>query len=359
MKTIAIFTQNLCAGGVQKVVICLANYLKSKFNVVIILCESNKEEFYKFNKIIKIQSIKININEPNIGTYLIDDRIQKLDEILYDLKPNLLISFEDYNNIIALKSKFNCVKIISQRVSYKGNYDNKVHLLTKEFYIKNIKELYKKAKFSICVSKFIKNELKSFGIDARLIYNGVLLKEKSHVKTENFILCLGRLHMQKGGKDLIKAFFLIKDEIKENLIFVGDGDYKKELEEITQNLDLKNRIKFAGFCDPTAYINNCKIAVMPSYYEGFSNSALEIMAGKKAVLAYAYNGADEIFDKSDLIKVGDIKALAKRLKDLLQDNIALKNLQMKQYEEVKKFDIDVTMKEYEKLINEALACVDF
>ncbi|HDX6284256.1 TPA: hypothetical protein RPW02_002026, partial [Campylobacter fetus subsp. venerealis] len=90
MRTVAIFTQNLSAGGVQKSVITLANHFKNIFKIVIILCESDKDEFYKFENILKINSVKIDINKSSIGQWLIEYRTNELDKILSKLKPDLL-----------------------------------------------------------------------------------------------------------------------------------------------------------------------------------------------------------------------------------------------------------------------------
>ncbi|ABK81853.1 glycosyltransferase [Campylobacter fetus] len=358
MRTVAIFTQNLSAGGVQKSVITLANHFKNIFKIVIILCESDKDEFYKFENILKINSVKIDINKSSIGQWLIEYRTNELDKILSKLKPDLLISFEDYNNIIALKTKFKCKKVISSRVSFSGNYDNKIHLLDKNFYIKNIKNLYSNADYVICVSKFIQKELMDLGIKAYHIYNGITINPKINNPKKNFIINLGRLHPQKGQKDLIKAYSLIKDDIKEDLFIIGDGVLKLELQSLIQSLNLENRVKLTGFINPKDYINECKMAIMPSYYEGFSNSVLEIMAAKKAVLAYDYDGADEIFDKNDLIKKGDIAALSLKLKEILNSPQILNDLETKQWGKVKEFDIKTTMQQYENLIAKVLKCAE-
>lgn len=356
MKKIVIFTQNLSVGGVQKSVITLANHLKSSYEVIIILAEDDKPDFYNFNNIIKIPTIKIDITDENAGKFLVDYRTQKLDEILYEIKPDLLISFEDYNNILALKTDYKCKKIISCRVSLKTSYDKKVHLLSGEFYAENIKNLYPKANKIISVSQFIQNELMNFGLNSNLIYNGVKIQNKGH-NAQN-IICLGRLHPQKGQTDLIKAFNEIKDEISENLIIIGDGVLRAKLENLVNELNLQNRVTFTGFINPDEYIKNCKIAVMPSYYEGFSNSVLEIISYGKPILAYNYDGADEIFDKNDLVELGNYEELAFKLKELLKNDTKRENLANKYYEKAKKFDIKNTLREYEKIIEEILECAE-
>lgn len=357
-KKIAIFTQNLSAGGVQKSVINLANHLKKEYEVIIILAENDKLDFYKFDNVYKIQTPKIDIKAPNIGEWLLDYRIKSLDEALKKIEPKLLISFEDYNNIIALSTKYKCKKIVSSRVSIKDGYTKNIHLLTPTFYLQNIKKLYTKASKVICVAGHIKDELARLDIKVELIYNGISLKPQSYKDSTKSILCLGRLHPQKGQADLIKAYASIACEVKQDLVLVGDGELKSELEALALSLGIKSRVKLMGFMPPEPFIRAASFAVMPSYYEGFSNSALEIMAANKPLLAYDYAGATEIFNKDDLIKLGDIKALAKAMLGLANNEQKRKELAQKQYEKVKDFDIIKALKKYEEIIKEVLNCVE-
>ena len=46
---LALFTQNLCAGGVQKNVKTLVEYFKDKCEIFVILAEDNKEDFYSLD----------------------------------------------------------------------------------------------------------------------------------------------------------------------------------------------------------------------------------------------------------------------------------------------------------------------
>ena len=48
-----------------------------------------------------------------------------------------------------------------------------MHLLNKEYYLKEIPELYQKADSIICVSAHIQKELENMGIASTLIYNGI------------------------------------------------------------------------------------------------------------------------------------------------------------------------------------------
>lgn len=363
MKKIVIFTQNLDIGGVQKSVTTLANYLYLDYDITIVLAEDNKNIAYDIKEIpvIKIKTKKIDITKPNIGEDIFKYRIDELDKILKKLKPDIAISYEDYNNLILLNTLYSCKKIISCRVSIKDSYTNKkIHLLDKNFYYANIKKYYHLADKIICVGKHIENELnKDFNLNnTTTIYNGI---EKYQDKVEdinydNFILNIGRLHQQKGQKDLIIAFDMIKDKISQKLLIVGDGIEKDNLQSLIDELNLNDRVFLMGFDTPYKYIKRCDLFVFPSYYEGFSNTILEVMCMGKNILSYRYKGSEEILEDENLVKLGDIDILANKLLFYLSNKLENIKKAERLFSISKKFTLDDTLLNYKREID--LLCAE-
>lgn len=362
MKKIAIFTQNLTCGGVQKSIYSLVNYLKNEFDISIILGEDNKKIYYSFVNIniYTIKTIKIDINKKAIGEELFDYRISELNKILEDLKPDVLLSYEDYNNLIALSTLYKCKKVVSCRVNIKDSYDNNIiHLLDGSFYYEKIKSLYKKANKIITVSSFIEKELRTHFLleNIKTIYNGIeevkINKESLH---SNFILNIGRLHKQKGQIDLIKAFDKIKNQINQNLLIVGDGMLKNQLEEEIKKRGLEERIFLVGLDESYKYIINCTLFVFPSYYEGFSNTILEVMSSKKNIIAYNYKGSEEILFQDNLVPLGNIDELSLKILFYLNNKKENELLENKLFEKSKEFTLSNTLTRYKKEIK--LLCVE-
>ena len=346
MKKIAIFTQNLSYGGVQKSVTNLANFLVKFYKVSIVLAEDNKPINYKLNKKIKIYTIKtkkIDITRKYIGLKLFKYRIKELDKILKKIKPSIILSFEDYNNFILFNTKFKTKKIGSIRISSDFYNGKKIHLLDEEFYKKNTK-LYKKYK-TIVVSKTIAKDTPN----SKLIYNGIDSKKDLENIYENYILNVGRLHPQKGQKDLINAYKLICNEVDEDLIIVGDGVLKQELTQLVKELKLEDRVKLVGFDNPYRYFQNAKLFVFPSYYEGFPNALLEAMKKNIPVLSYNFKGSEEILE--NCINRGDVKTLSKEMLKILKDEKYREELQKKQKERVKKFALHKTLRQYKRSLD--------
>ena len=352
---LALFTQNLCAGGVQKNVKTLVEYFKDKCEIFVILAEDNKEDFYSLDvPIYRIKTPQININEEGIGEWLLSYRASELTKILDEHRIDSILSLEDYNNLILLRTQlsYNPRKIISVRCSIKDNYSKPVHLLDKEYYLKEIPELYQKADSIICVSAHIQKELENMGIASTLIYNGIT-PNPLEPSNENLIINVGRLHPQKGQGDLIWVLGALKNEIDANVVLVGDGPLEAELKALARDFDIYERVEFAGFCDPAPFIKRAKLAVMPSYYEGFSNAALELMAANRPVLAYDYAGANEIFDEQGLVSLGDTYWLALRIKELLSDENKLNELRERQFETTKRFSLDKMLSSYKEVLLES------
>ena len=64
----------------------------------------------------------------------------------------------------------------------------------------------------------------------------------------NSILFIGKLHEEKGVFELLNAFKNIAKLYKKiNLIFIGDGTARTDIENFIQRNSLKNRVKLLGW----------------------------------------------------------------------------------------------------------------
>ncbi len=114
-----------------------------------------------------------------------------------------------------------------------------------------------------------------------------------------YILYLGRLVPKKGVDTLIKAYAKVEDELNSNLVIVGDGTSRKELEELVRVKNLEKRISFVGFKSGTEllqHIQNARFAVIPSRREPFGIVALELAAAGKPIIASKTGGLAEILE---------------------------------------------------------------
>jgi glycosyltransferase involved in cell wall biosynthesis len=136
------------------------------------------------------------------------------------------------------------------------------------------------------------------------------------------ITYIGRLVYGKGVQDLLSIFPKLKGNVQ--LLIVGDGPYRGELEALARQVNTSN-IVFLGEQRPEnipSILKGTDIFVNPSYSEGLPTSVLEACAAGCAVVATDVGGTDEIIlDGSTgfLVKPGDQQGLTEKVNFLLEN----------------------------------------
>lgn len=118
------------------------------------------------------------------------------------------------------------------------------------------------------------------------------IKPKSVPQYVPFILALGRLHRNKGFDVLVKALSRIHDAY---LIIAGEGEERKNLENLITSLNLRHRVSLPGWVDDiSSLIKACDVLVCSSRHEPLGNVVLEGFAAEKPVVAMASQGPTEL-----------------------------------------------------------------
>ena len=150
----------------------------------------------------------------------------------------------------------------------------------------------------------------------------ILLKEENYnnrgrVDEKNYILNVGRLTKQKNQKLLIKSFSKISKKYKSlKLIFLGDGELKQDLIQLSKRLKLQKKISFFGHKrNIYTYIKNSLCVVVSSLWEDPGFVMIESSAFKTPVICSdCPNGPKEFFkDKKNsfLFKNNNSESLLK------------------------------------------------
>lgn len=119
----------------------------------------------------------------------------------------------------------------------------------------------------------------------------------------------GRLVPVKGQKDLLAALGLLPHEIAGRpvwLLVLGDGPLSGQLRNQARQLQLENRIVWAGWqSDPAPFYRMADMIAFPSLdEETFGNVILEAWAYGKPLVTTAFRGAREIVkDAEDALMV--------------------------------------------------------
>lgn len=114
----------------------------------------------------------------------------------------------------------------------------------------------------------------------------------------NLIAYIGRLSKEKGILNFMEALPRILDK-RSGISFLigGDGQLRGKVEEYLGKANLNRKASFIGWVphdELPGYLNEVKLLVLPSYYEGLPNIMLEAMACSTPVLATAVGAIPDV-----------------------------------------------------------------
>ncbi|WP_026897146.1 glycosyltransferase [Daejeonella oryzae] len=103
----------------------------------------------------------------------------------------------------------------------------------------------------------------------------------------NYLVAAGRLIEEKGFDLLIQSFYNISEQYPFlDLIILGEGPKRMELESLIITLGLQGRVFLKGFQkDVYNYFKHAKVCVVSSRIEGFPNVLLQMMSQNDKVVS--------------------------------------------------------------------------
>jgi len=137
---------------------------------------------------------------------------------------------------------------------------------------------------------------------------------------------IARLFKLKGHADLLAAFQKILPHIPHaRLLLVGDGLLRNDIENQVRALGLQDKIVFTGLLPPgevPRYVGIMDCLAHLSSREALSRALPQALAAGKPVVAYDFDGADEVCLENEtgfLVRTGDTATVAQRLQQLAGD----------------------------------------
>jgi glycosyltransferase involved in cell wall biosynthesis len=169
-----------------------------------------------------------------------------------------------------------------------------------------------------------------------VVYNGVdpeLFSPASEPVSEQVVLSVGNLIPIKGHEVLIRAIASLSPEFPALILeIVGDGPELSRLKELTNQLQINGRVRFAGSQsrnEVVAAMRRCTVFALPSRYEGLGCVYLEAMSVGKPVIGCRGQGIAEIIQHGSngfLVGPDNEKELALAIAMLLRDGNQRRNL---------------------------------
>ncbi len=315
---IALLVTQLESGGAQKAALTLARGLKERGHIAVLFVMYEKEPcLERFEQEYGVSIISLGMkdarNDRLRNGWLALQGSRRFIKELKNEKYDVLQTFTHFSNILGpVYAKMAGVKrcVASQRNAMSNK--PKWVQLTERFILN-----------SSMVGKVtaVSKKTMEYSIDTQGIQKGKLCCIPNSVNAERYaepdgndrfvaeelsalaggdfwMLCVGRLHAQKGHVYLLHAFKkVLKIHLGARLFLVGEGNLKDEILALIESLHLQDSVYLLGVRkDIPQLLRACQLFVLPSLYEGMPNVVLEAMAAKTPVVATSVDGSCELID---------------------------------------------------------------
>lgn len=365
LKNIAIFIDSLAGGGAERVMLDIAQHLKSQgHQVTFFLLEPVVD--YVIEEGIDYQVLYQTGKRTTFTNYF---HLKKTAKDMRSLvngveqrqgKFNLYLSNLDSTNQVLNRCGFdNTYYVIHNAISQEIKRAKKIQFLR---YLRVVRE--KKilnGKRLIAVSHGIKQEIDNSKfitpISIETIYNPCDIDkiqqlasiENSDIPKQPYLIHIGRVVKQKRHDVLFKALKNIPDI---NLVLLCKNI--KKAQKLAQKYNVEDRIIFAGFqSNPYNWIANAKAMVFSSDFEGLGMVLIEsLVCDTPVVSTDCPYGPNEILEgelAQYLVPVGDHQALSLKVTSLLN---GVENTNSDEFTKTtEKFSINASVEKYLKLAN--------
>jgi glycosyltransferase involved in cell wall biosynthesis len=343
LKILQVAYKSEITGG-EKVLLNLANHLKSRGHHVLVACPSNGP----LTKVLRGEGIGVRIT-PIEKTYnfmaayrlrnlILQERIQVLHShgMLVNIVGRIAAKMAD------IPVSISTVHLTRQLST--GERAENIWQWLKGKYYRSLDNFT--AGFNdrvIAVSESVRKDLISQGVSSDkivVIKNGIECEsyqnplerenQQAHKKrelgigNEPVVGTITRFYKQKDVQTFLYAISdVIRDYPNLRCLIVGDGKQRRELEGLRSRLALHKNVTFLGYReDAREILDLFQIFVLSSLWEGLPLVVLEAMAGSKPVIATRVAGtAEAVVDGKTgiLVPLRDSKRLAESIKTLLKD----------------------------------------
>lgn len=181
-----------------------------------------------------------------------------------------------------------------------------------------------------------------------LIYNGVPEPEicqypeyfsELGIEKGKYILGMCRFVPEKRLHDLIAAFVKAKKDLGEGsdvkLVLAGDTDFEDDYSRKLKQMAKDNGVVLTGFVKGKklhSLLTNCRCYCLPSSHEGLPIALLEAMSYSVPVIVSDIPANLEVgLEQKDYFPMGDVDALADKLKALIAEHYQPMHYDMSKY----------------------------
>ncbi|WP_045216488.1 glycosyltransferase [Desulfonatronovibrio magnus] len=356
MLKIVFYMPSFAGGGAERNSVLVANEFTRLGHKVSIVVDNpsgpNKKSLLDDVKIISLNGSKH------------FDHIFSLRKHIKNIKPDIIFARVGLSNIKVLFSTIFCISWKNLIISYENLYEPSAKTGGRLTYVLSF-FLTRITGATIAVSEDVKSELVNRfkasrkrihvlhnPVDLQWIHQQAIETKPSWLEGKQYILSVGRLIYQKDYPTLLKAFAQIAGYCDLDLVILGDGPKRKEIESLVLELNLSGRVHLPGYLDnPFSVYQGAELFVLSSVFEGFGNVLIEALAlGIPVVSTRCPGGPKEILDNGNygkLVPVGDPNALADAILSTLVNPVDSSSLRLR----AKDFSIEHIAEKYLSLLS--------
>jgi glycosyltransferase involved in cell wall biosynthesis len=325
-ERIAIFLPSLDGGGAERVMVNLANeFSKQGYIVDLVLVQARGA----YKRIVLSSVNVIDLNEKRVLSSL-----PALIKYLNKYSPEVLLSTMTHANLVSVLAGMvskQPTRVYVREANTLGVVLGRKKVFSKMLWSGLVKFLYKRASLIIAPSMGVARDLESHCSfpegQVQVIYNPIVSSDLTNLmnepvehhwfnsKDERVILSVGRLTKQKDYPTLLQAFKQVVGSVNVRLVILGDGEEKRALQKLTEELCISDRVEFLGFVDnPFKFMRASDLFVLSSAWEGLPGVLIQAMAcGCQVISTDCPSGPSEILNDGEygtLVPVGNSQELA-------------------------------------------------
>ena len=364
---ITLVISSLTCGGAERVLVLLAEgFINRGHDVSIITFSEKTTDFYQLPP--KCSRLGLGIMGQSKGLIrAIQSNIKRLTVLrkaIHSTNPDVVISFLRITNVTTI------LALLGTKYPLIVTEHNDARVFDYGMVWETLRRLtYPFCSVVVSVSKGVDLGFASLAASKRaVIYNPIMVKNDGQINelprqvdsNKNWLVSMGRLTEQKGFDLLLQAFHQIASRYPDwQLLILGKGELREQLEQMRDKLDLSSQVVFTGaLSNPFSILRQAKLFVMASRNEGFGNVHAEALAcGLPVIATDCPSGPNEIIRHGIdglLVTNKDVDALAGAMETLMSDEYKRQQLAARAPEGSKRFDLDTISTEWEILLNKVV-----
>ncbi len=360
-KRIAFFLDALHGGGAEKVVVNLLKGLakRDEFDLDLVLATLEGPYLDQVPKEVRI----VNLNTGRVITAILP-----LVNYLKQNRPWALIGNMGHVNVIAsIAKELSRIQTRLILVEHNTLSANKSDLIRAKLVPPLMRFLFPRADAVVGVSVGVARDLErqlGLGLETVKVLNNPVVNEDLFAQSEAELdhlwfvensppvfLAVGRLNPQKDFPNLLNAFAQVRKRKTARLIILGEGQERKKLEKIIDELSIGEDVLMPGFVkNPYAYMKRASCFVLSSRDEGLPTVLIESMAcGCPVVATDCPSGPNEILDNGaygSLVHIENSQELSEAMLKTLENLLPKDTL----IERAKEYSTDNIVDKYLSLL---------